>query len=73
MTWCDQIEACTNAANMTTVWKHLKLSEKDTKIIIEAPTARDCLVLYHVFNEQRKGGCCWLLYDDWNSEMALNS
>ncbi len=29
MTWRDQIEARTNAANMSAMWKHLKLSEKD--------------------------------------------
>ncbi len=31
MTWCDQIEVRTNAADMTTVWKHLKRSEKNDK------------------------------------------
>ncbi len=29
MTWCDQIEVRTNAADMSTVWKHLKRSEKN--------------------------------------------
>ncbi len=29
MTWRDQIEARTKAANILAVWKHLKLSEKD--------------------------------------------
>ncbi len=29
MTLRDQIEACTNAANTSAVWKHLKLSERE--------------------------------------------
>ncbi len=33
MMWHDQIKARTNAANMSAVWKYLKLSEKDAKII----------------------------------------
>ncbi len=33
MMWHDQIEARTNAANTSAVWKYLKLSEKDAKII----------------------------------------
>ncbi len=33
MTWRDQIEAHTNAANTSAVWKYLKLSEKDAKNI----------------------------------------
>ncbi len=33
MMWRDQIEARTNAANTSEVWKYLKLSEKDAKII----------------------------------------
>ncbi len=40
MTWRDQIEARTNAANMSTVWKHLKLSEKDAKIITSTDSER---------------------------------
>ncbi len=33
MTLRDQIEARTNAANTSAVWKHLKLSERDADII----------------------------------------
>ncbi len=33
MPWRDQIEACTNAANASAVWKYLKLSENDAKNI----------------------------------------
>ncbi len=33
MTWRDQMEVCTNAANMLAMWKHLKLSKKDAQII----------------------------------------
>ncbi len=29
MTLCDQIEASTNAANTSAVWKHLKQSERE--------------------------------------------
>ncbi len=70
MTWRDQIEAHTNAADMLAVWKHLKLSKKDQKSLQE----RDCLVL-HLMSPMRRGrgGWCWLLYDDWNRQMALNN
>ncbi len=74
MMWRDQIDLCTNAANVSAVWKYLKLSEKDAKNIKhEAPTARDCLAL-HLMSPMRRGrgGWCWLLYDDWNHEMASN-
>ncbi len=75
MTWRDQIEARTNAANVSAVWKYLKLSEKDAKKHYkhEAQTARDCLVL-HLMSPMRRGRgvWCWLLYDDWNREMASN-
>ncbi len=33
MTWRDQIDLRTNAANVSAVWKYLKLSEKDAKNI----------------------------------------
>ncbi len=33
MTWRDQTEVRTNAANVSAVWKYLKLSETDAKII----------------------------------------
>ncbi len=62
MTLRDQIEARTNAAKTSAVWKHLKLSERErrkTHYKHETLTARDCLVLLLMFsNEKRKG---WLL------------
>ncbi len=70
MMWRDQIEARTNAANMTAVWKQVwKMQE-----LLQAPTARDRLLL-HLMSLMRRGrsGCCWLLYDDSNLEMALNN
>ncbi len=58
MTWRDQIEARTNAANMTAVWKHLKLSEKHAKIITSTDSERPFSTASHVSDEKRKG---WLL------------
>ncbi len=75
MTWHDQIEACTNAVDVSAVWKYLKLYEKElykTHYKHETPTARDCSTASHVSDEKRKGGWCWLLYDEWNCEMASN-
>ncbi len=62
----DQIEARTNAANTSAVWKHLKLYEKElytNNYKHETLTARDCLVL-HLMSPMRRGrgGCCWLLW-----------
>ncbi len=73
MTWRDQTEARTNAANTLAVWKHLKGSEKDAKIITSTDNEKLFSTASHVSDEKRKGGCCWLLYDDWNREMALNN
>ncbi len=36
MTLRDQIEARTNAANTSAVWKHLKLSERETQTSLQA-------------------------------------
>ncbi len=58
MTWRDQIEARANAANMSAVWKHFKLSEKDAKIITSTDSERLFSAASHVFHEKRKG---WLL------------
>ncbi len=45
--WHNQIVACINAANVSAVWKHLKLSEKDTKLITSTKHwLRDCLSLH---------------------------
>ncbi len=50
---------------MQQIWgsvKHLKLSEKDAKSL-QAPTVRDCLVLYLMSLMRRGGGgWCWLLW-----------
>ncbi len=51
MMWRDQIEACTNAANMSAVWKYLKVSEKDTKIITS--TDSESLVLHRMSSIRR--------------------
>ncbi len=73
MTWPDQIEVHTYAANVSAVWKYLKLSEKDAKIITSADNKRDWLVL-HLMSPMRReiGAWCWFLFDDWSREMALN-
>ncbi len=75
MMWRDHIEACTHAANTPLVWKHLNLSKKNTKFITSTDSQRlfSAASASHFSNEKRKGGCCWLLYDDWNCEMALNN
>ncbi len=51
MMWHNQIVAHTNAANMSAVWKYLKLSEKDTKHWLW-----DCLALHLMSDEKGKGG-----------------
>ncbi len=70
----DQLEACTNAANTSAVWKHLKLSEREMQKSLQARntdserqlSAASCL------RWEEEGvvdaGYC----DDWNREMALN-
>ncbi len=68
MTWRNQIDSRTNAANVSAVWKYLKLSEKDAKII----TSMKHRLRETISDEKRKSGWCWLLYDDWNREMASN-
>ncbi len=74
MTFRDQIEASTNAANTSAVWKHLKLSERERERCRhnykhKTPTARDCLVLLLMSPMRRgRGGYCWLLWwlKSWN-------
>ncbi len=61
MTLRDQIEARTNAANTSAVWKHLKLSERETQKSLQARnTDRERLLsaASHVSDEKMKG---WLL------------
>ncbi len=60
MMWHDQIEACTNAANTSAVWKYFKLSEKDAKIITSTDSERllSAASASHVTDEKRKR---WLL------------
>ncbi len=58
MTWRDQIEARTNAANVSAVWKYLKRSEKDAKIITSTDSERLFSAASHVSDEKRKGDCC---------------
>ncbi len=52
MTWRDQIEACTNAANTSAVWKYLKLTEKDAKSITSTKH-RQRETASHVSDEKR--------------------
>ncbi len=61
MTLRDQIEASTNAANTSAVWKHLKLSEREMQTSLQAQNTDSERLLSsasHVSNEKRKG---WLL------------
>ncbi len=59
MTCRDQTEGCANAANMSAVWKHLKLQMQKS---LQAPTARDCLLLHlHLMSPTRRGKRWWLL------------
>ncbi len=51
MTWRDQIEARANAANLSAVWKHLKVSEKDAKIITSTDSQRLLSAASHVSDE----------------------
>ncbi len=74
MRWHDQVEACTNAADVSAVWKYLKLYEKElyrNHYKHEAQTATVSTAT-HVSDEKRKGGWCWLLYYEGNREMASN-
>ncbi len=63
----------TNAANMSAVWKHLKLSERERRrhqYKHETPTARGLFsAASHVYDEKRKGG---LLLVTVMIEMASN-
>ncbi len=57
----DQIEARTNAANTSTVWKHLKRSERERQTLLQAQNTDSERLLSaasHVSDEKRKG---WLL------------
>ncbi len=63
MMLCDQIEASTNAANTSAVWKHLKLSEREreTQTSLHARNTDSKRLLSaasHVSDEKTKG---WLL------------
>ncbi len=54
-TWHEQIVALTNAANVFAVWKYLKLSKKDAKLIASTKhRLRDCLAL-HLMSPMRRG------------------
>ncbi len=70
----DEIEAHTNAANTSTVWKYWKLSERETQKSLQEPNT-DSERLQRCFSCLRweeeavvVAGYC----DDWNSEMASN-
>ncbi len=63
------MEARTNAANMSAVWKYLKLSERETQTSLQARNT-DSERLLHLMSPMRRGrgGCCWLLWwlKSWN-------
>ncbi len=55
----DQIESSTNAANTSVVWKHLKLSERETQTSLQArdtDSERLLSAASHVSDEKRRGG-----------------
>ncbi len=59
MTLRDQIEAHTNAANMFAVWKHLKLSERETQTSLQTRNTDSVRLLSaasHGSDEKRKVG-----------------
>ncbi len=59
MTLRDQIEARTNAANTSAVWKHLKLYERETRKSLQArntDSERLLSAASHVFDEKMTGG-----------------
>ncbi len=56
MMWHNQIEVCTNAANISAVWRQWKLSEKDAKIIKRTDGERLFSTASHIFHEKRTGG-----------------
>ncbi len=61
MTLRNHIEARTNAVKMSAVWKHLKLSERETRPSLQAQNTDSKRLLSaasHVSDEKRKG---WLL------------
>ncbi len=60
MTLRDQIEASTNAANTSAVWKHLKQSERETQTLQARNTDSERLLsaASHVSDEKRKR---WLM------------
>ncbi len=63
MTLHDQIEARTNAANTSAVWKHLKRSERDAK---NRQRCISCL------RWEEEGVVVAGYCDDWNRKMASN-
>ncbi len=63
MTLRDQIEASTNAANTSAVWKHLKLLERERERDADITSTRHrqretASAASHVYDEKRKG---WLM------------
>ncbi len=59
MTLRDQIEACTNAANTSVVWKHLKRSERETQNSLQArntDSERLLSAASHVSDEKSRNG-----------------
>ncbi len=46
--------------------------QKDAKVITRTDSEKLFSTASLVFDVKRKGGGCWLLYDDRNREMASN-
>ncbi len=70
MRWHDQIEACTNAADVSAVWKYLKLYEKElykTHYKHVTPTAR--LLALQLMSPMRRGR----VDDEWIARIACNA
>ncbi len=68
MMWRDQIEARTNAANMSAMWKHLNCQRKTQTFQARSTDSERLLSAACEEEEVVDAGCC----DDWNREMASN-
>ncbi len=74
MTLRDQIEASSNAANTSAVWKHLKLSERETQKSLQARNtdSERLLTATSLLRWEEEGVVVAGYCDDWNHEMASN-
>ncbi len=76
MTWHDQIEVCTNAETRLLHESIKNCTRKNcTKLLTSTRNTNskrlfNSSTVSHVSDENRRDGWCWLLYDEWNCEMA---